>query len=360
LPSGIGTAILAQCRLFREKGYLLDALWYVQDDLTRETRDAFLQYFDRSALVFPKTARRRRAADGVTAIRLDEWCGQEAVDACADMMREERYSGLVIHQPWLSRIFEHTPVDVHKYMFMHDNFANRAELFESQNLKRHLACFSLREEEQARCLNRADTIFAVQDEEKAVFERQTQGGKKVVSVTIVFPDKTQTPMPARRDKLFVGIVASANGNNRAAVRDFVRLWERAAPLCAGAELLIAGDIGGFLRSKEPSVRLLGRIGNLDAFYAAIDVVVNPDYGGTGIKVKSLEALSYGRPLLCGPAGGKGLYSDQACHNLPDRESLIRNLERLAGQRESLASLREISKHVFKHYNERAAEYLASF
>jgi glycosyltransferase involved in cell wall biosynthesis len=360
LPSGVGTCIFAQCGLFRKKGYPLDAVWYVQDEVTRDSRDAFLQYFDRAALIFPKTARQRRTADGVTAICLDEWCGQEAIDVCSNMMRENHYAGLVIHQPWLSRIFEHAPPGVHKYLFMHDNFANRAELFESQGLNRRLAWLSVSEDMQARCLNRADTIFAVQDEERAVFERQARSGKKHVTVTVVFPDKTRTPMPPQRDRLFVGIVASANENNRTAVRDFVRLWERAIPLCAGAELRIAGDICRFLRSKEPSVRLLGRLDDLDAFYADIDVAVNPDCGGTGIKIKSLEALSYGRALLCSPAGGKGLHSDNASHNLPDRESMIRILAQLTERREQLVTFRETSIAVFKRYNEMAEHYLKSF
>lgn len=360
LPSGVGTSILAQCELFRKKGYLLDAVWYVQDELTQDSRNAFLEYFDRAALIFPKTALQRRASDGVTAICLDEWCGREATDVCSNMMRENRYAGLVIHQPWLSRIFEHAPAGIHKYLFMHDNFANRAELFESQGLNRHLAWLSVSEEMQARCLNRADTIFAVQDEERAIFEQQTRSGKKYVTVTIIFPDKTQTLISTRHDKLFVGIVASANENNRTAVGDFIRLWERAKPLCARAELHIAGDICRFLKSKEPSVRLLGRINNLDAFYTDIDVAVNPDCGGTGIKVKSLEALSYGKPLLCSSAGSKGLHSDSACHNLPDRESLIRNLARLVEHREQLVPLRETSIAVFKRYNEMAEQYLESF
>jgi hypothetical protein len=99
---------------------------------------------------------------------------------------------------------------------------------------------------------------------------------------------------------------------------------------------------------------------LDAFYANIDVSVNPDCGGTGIKVKSVEALSYGRPLLCSPAGSKGLHSENTCHSLPDRESLINRLVQLTEHRELLAPLREASIAVFARYNKTAEEYLASF
>lgn len=357
LPSGIATSLRAQCSLLKGMGYAVDGVFYVQDEISRDSREALLRFFDRATILFPQTARQDRLADGVTAPNLDIWCGQELLDLCARMSGEERYAGIIVHQPWLSRVFEAVPQGTQKYLFMHDNFAGRAERFEAQNLPRRLAWLSVSEEEQARCMRRADIVFAVQEEELAVFEWQAK--RPVIQVKIALDDKTETPFPAGRSRLMVGIVASANENNRVAVEEFVRLWEREPALGAKAELCIAGDIGAFVRSADPSIRILGRVVDLDAFYAGLDLAINPDCGGTGIKVKSLEALSYGRPLLCSPAGGAGLHSTSPEHALPDRAAMIARAALLAERRELLAPLREASVALFHEYRHMDA-YLAAF
>lgn len=356
LPSGVGASIRAQCALLVGMGYSMDALFYVQDELSRATRGALFRQFDRSALIFPKTARQNRLADGVTAADLDAWCGRELLDACACMLNNGRYTAIIVHQPWLSRVLELAPGGTKKYLFMHDNFSGRAALFEKQGLPRRLAWLNLSDEEQARCMRRADTIFAVQDEERAIFERQINGERQVVTIRIPFADKTALPLPGNRGKLTVGIIASANENNRSAVESFVRLWEREPALREAAELHIAGDVGRFICSREPSVHVLGRVETLDAFYADLDLAVNPDCSGTGIKVKSLEALSFGRPLLCSSAGSMGLQSRHPWHNLPNQPAMVACAVALVRQPSLLPSLRAISVALFHQYNH-MEEYL---
>jgi glycosyltransferase involved in cell wall biosynthesis len=350
LPSGVGTSILAQCDLIKGLGYALDALFYVRDEVTLPTRDNFMASFDRAAMVFPRKPLPRRLADGVTADCLDAWCGDEAVEACQTMLRDTRYAGVIVHQPWLSRIFEIIPAGTKKYLFMHDNFASRGDMFEAQGLERRHAWLSVSEEEQARCMRRADTIFAVQEEERALFARQVGDEKRVVTVKIPLTDKTHTPLPPAEGKLIVGIVASANENNRIAVADFMRLWEKEPRLGAMAELRIAGDVGCFVQSSAPSIRILGRVDNLDAFYAGVSVVVNPDCGGTGLKVKSLEALSYGRPLLCSRQGGQGLHSPSPYQALSDRDHMVAELVRLVERPALLLRMHEEAQVLFTQYS----------
>lgn len=350
LPCGVGTSILAQCDLIKGLGYAIDALFYVRDDITAPTRDKFLAFFDRSAVVFPRKPLPPRLADGVTAGCLDTWCGDEAVEACQTMLCDTRYAGVIVHQPWLSRILEIVPEGTKKYLFMHDNFASRADLFAAQGLERHHAWLSVSEEEQARCMRRADILFAVQEEERALFARQVGDEKRVVTVKIPLADKTHIPLPPSEGKLTVGIVASANENNRIAVADFMRLWEKEPQLRARAELRIAGDVGRFVQSPAPSVRILGRVDDLDAFYAGVSVVVNPDCGGTGLKVKSLEALSYGRPLLCSRQGGQGLHSSSPSHTLPDRDHMVAELVRLAERPTLLLHMHEEAQVLFTQYS----------
>jgi Glycosyl transferases group 1 len=61
--------------------------------------------------------------------------------------------------------------------------------------------------------------------------------------------------------------------------------------------LIAGTI---LRRGLPLVSRpfrLGVVERLEYFYAMVDCIVNPMIGGTGLKIKTIEALGYGRPII---------------------------------------------------------------
>ena len=350
LPSGVATAVRTQCRLLRDMGYALDALVYAMDGCSREDAETLQQHFERTAVIYPRTACQKRMPDGVTAANLDTWCGSELLDACALLLEDGRYCGVIVHQPWLSRVLDCVPEGIKKYLFMHDNFAGRAALFERQGLPARSAWLNLEEAEQARCMKRADIIFAIQDEEKALYERQLCSQRQVVIFKVPFPDNTQLPLPRVHDKLAVGVLASDNESNRHAVGDFLLRWEREPRLHDRAELYIAGDVCNFIKSRDPSVHILGRVENLERFYADLHLALNPDFSGTGLKIKSLEALSYGRPLLCGGAGSRGLNAAHPWHNLPDRAAMLGCIAALARHREMLLPLREESVRLFHEYS----------
>jgi glycosyltransferase involved in cell wall biosynthesis len=70
---------------------------------------------------------------------------------------------------------------------------------------------------------------------------------------------------------------------------------------------MAGKICHALSVALPSgVELLGWLEDVDEFYRQLRVVVNPVLRGTGLKIKSVEALSHGRPLISTPIGLEGL------------------------------------------------------
>jgi glycosyltransferase involved in cell wall biosynthesis len=73
------------------------------------------------------------------------------------------------------------------------------------------------------------------------------------------------------------------------------------------ELLLAGKICEVV-GDLPGVAKLGYLENLDDAYAAADIVINPTQFGTGLKIKSIEALGQSKILVSTPAGSEGLES----------------------------------------------------
>jgi glycosyltransferase involved in cell wall biosynthesis len=54
---------------------------------------------------------------------------------------------------------------------------------------------------------------------------------------------------------------------------------------------------------------LGIQDSLAAAYADATLVINPAPFGTGLAIKTIEALSYGKPVVATPAGIRGLKAD---------------------------------------------------
>jgi glycosyltransferase involved in cell wall biosynthesis len=89
--------------------------------------------------------------------------------------------------------------------------------------------------------------------------------------------------------------------------------ERVLPLihaqCPDFKILIAGHIAtplSLLGARWRGVTLCGYVPDARHFYEQIGVCVIPILSGTGVSVKLLEALDYGRPVAVTRAGARGL------------------------------------------------------
>jgi hypothetical protein len=73
-----------------------------------------------------------------------------------------------------------------------------------------------------------------------------------------------------------------------------------------AELWLIGAVGESLIKIPEGVRILGKVDDLRDYYAKSKVVINPAIAGTGLKIKTIEALGYCRPVVCWEAGIDGM------------------------------------------------------
>jgi hypothetical protein len=128
----------------------------------------------------------------------------------------------------------------------------------------------------------------------------------VVTAGIDFEVSGDARIPAERRVLYV---ASANPMNIRGLRDFLRFaWPTIRQEVPDAELLVAGGVSEAIADDTPGVVRLGHVTNekLDDLYRRARVVINPAHAGTGIKIKTIEALSRLRPIVTWPTGVDGL------------------------------------------------------
>jgi glycosyltransferase involved in cell wall biosynthesis len=225
--------------------------------------------------------------------------------AIAAVLRLESALGpyvLLTEYVWMSRLLPLLGMAAVKVIDTHDVYSTKA----AKVLRFGVQDLWLEPEEEARRLKRADLVIAIQEEERSVLQRLVPAGR-VITAGIDFEVCGDSRLPDARRVLFVG---SGNLLNVRGLRDFFRFaWPAIRQRVPDAELVVAGAVCQAVRERPPGVRLLGRVEDLDDLYAACRVVINPAVAGTGLKIKTIEALSRQRRLVCWPAGVDGLPAD---------------------------------------------------
>ena len=88
-------------------------------------------------------------------------------------------------------------------------------------------------------------------------------------------------------------------------------WPALKAYLPASRLLIAGGVGKHLPSAvshPDDIAVFGFVEDLADAYRMADIVVNPVRSGTGLNIKSIEALGYGKPLLTTTSGCRGIES----------------------------------------------------
>ena len=166
---------------------------------------------------------------------------------------------------------------------------------------------ALNADEEASLLARADLVIAIQPEEAAELDRLVPD-KPIVTVGVDF-DPINTGGAAVPDPIVL-VVGSDNALNVRGLRDFLRFaWPLVRREVPDAELRVVGAVGLQVEVDDPSVRIMGQVDDLTASYAEARVVINPAVAGTGLKIKTIEALSNLRPLVTWPSGVDGVDAD---------------------------------------------------
>ncbi len=183
-----------------------------------------------------------------------------------------------------------------------DVMHTRARRFR-QHGKRHW--LRIAEEEERAALSRFDAVVAIQQRDAEVF--RTMLPATTVLVVMHAPPLASAPLPVYGPVRIV-CVATAAPPNVHGMQAFLRqVWRPLyAELKEEVALVIAGEVGSRLRRSHDGVTLLGTVANLAETYANAHVVVNPVHYGGGLKIKCVEGLSHGRPVVTTPVGAEGL------------------------------------------------------
>ena len=108
------------------------------------------------------------------------------------------------------------------------------------------------------------------------------------------------------------LVSSWNAANLESVLWFLR---HVMPRAGNPTIRIAGNIDAGVRSADRALYeqhrnlFLGRVDDLDAVYARARLALLPTVAGTGLSIKTVEAMASGLPLIASPLAFRGMAFD---------------------------------------------------
>ncbi|SNB46616.1 glycosyltransferase family 4 protein [Geobacter sp. DSM 9736] len=150
----------------------------------------------------------------------------------------------------------------------------------------------------------ADIVIAIQRDEAAEFARLVPE-RTVITAGIDYDVETRRSSEVESGSIL--LVGSDNNANIDGFHHFFSFaWSRIRALCPSAQLRVIGKIGNNFSCADDRVKLYGWVESLDEEYARAAVVINPTFYGTGLKIKTVEALCKGKAVVATSNSVEGL------------------------------------------------------
>ncbi|WP_028297531.1 glycosyltransferase [Olivibacter sitiensis] len=237
-------------------------------------------------------------------VKVDDFLEQGEIDWYKKALNSFQPDCVWVNYTYYSKLFEVTPVHVQKILDTHDCLHLRFKSLYGKG--RAMQRYRIDLDDEIAALNRADKVVSIQDEETSFF--LAHGCRSpLFTIGYTFDYKPTEPRQKRERILYIGADYSAN---RDAIAFFLEeIWPELARRVPGVMLYIAGTVGLGLKLDmqiPKGVHIMGVVDDIADLYEQVDVAINPARMGSGLKIKSIEALSYGKPLVTTAMGAAGM------------------------------------------------------
>ena len=342
---GNSARIFSMCKGLQALGHLVHYLYYPMEGLTPRQREDMASCWDGFHSI-PCNVQIPAPVAGA-GYGIDDWY-DPALGACAAALhRQWQFDAVIVNYVWISGTLEALPADLTKIIDTHDVFGDRHKTFESVGLKPEW--YYTTRAEELRALRRADIVIAIQSLEAEHF-RGMLGASATRVATVGYGVPTHyLPHHHMTERPVVGYLGSGNPFNTLSIRQFVKELGSVPGLAERFRFVLAGTICGRFATAPGPFELLGSVDDLQDFYAGIDIALNPMLGGTGLKIKTLEGLSFGLPVLGTADAWVGISTPEEVWPTPAAPSTIEALSALAADPQLIAMLRKRCRTVYREY-----------
>jgi len=258
--------------------------------------------------VGPRERLRRRARVREYGL-VDAVIGRFMDPAAADWAAA-RIAGLAPSAVLVDTIFRAEPLlrdprlaGIRSVLIAHDVFHRRHASLSARGLRLHPA--SLTREEERDLLRLARIVAAIQPEEEALL-RDLLPDRRVLCAPMPALPRPRPASVAREPGLLV-FVGSDSVHNLDGMRWFLaEVWPLLRGLLPEVRLEICGSVGQALGPRmPPGVRVRGVVPDLAPVLHRAACAVAPVLAGSGLKIKLLDYVAHGLPVVTTPVGVEG-------------------------------------------------------
>lgn len=143
-------------------------------------------------------------------------------------------------------------------------------------------------------LTRADGIIAIQDNEAAFFKKALP---EQPVITVPHPVQS-SPLP--KDRIIPNTLLFVGGSSKPNIEGLLWFLNEVFPTILMTHPSVRLKVVGSVAEHIPDHASMDRIGHakqLQSHYAEAHICIAPILSGTGLKIKAVEAMGYGRPLI---------------------------------------------------------------
>lgn len=342
------------CTHLKNSGYSVHFIWHAREwggAISPAAHADMVAAWDQVHVVPMASSDNNRVSNG-----LDELCSDSLI-AMVDWCRQNYSYQLVIanyvlYSKLLDLFAEEAAVRV---IDTHDVLGNRHDMLEKAGATQQF--YSLSHTEETRGLIRADIVLAIQEEDAHHFK--SLGAPSVM--VLGHMGKSHTPTSIALPPI-AGIIGSFNNTIIDNANRFIaRLAKYESRLPNDFRVLLAGSMCDGLTGDYPAfVQKLGRIENTDLFYRQIAIAIIPMDFGSGLKIKTIEALSYGLPVMGTKHAFIGIDTPHSEHQYADIDDLASGLADAVRKPENMENQAAKSAQVFAANKTQVQRQMDSF
>lgn len=199
-------------------------------------------------------------------------------------------------------------------------------------------------DDEVKAVAKFDCALCISEEEALVFKPYCPQ-TRFVNVPVSFPERFRDLDVCDIDLLFVG---SDNPFNKKGIKWFMKDIYPLLP--ASVRITVVGRVCSHVK-KKANVTLIPRIENLDDVYKRTRLAICPLKGGTGLKIKTVEALSFGIPVITTSWGLTGIIQkdDNGCLMADTAEGFAEGVISLLKDEKEYARYSRLAREFFKKH-----------
>tara|TARA_B100000678_G_scaffold137653_1_gene115079 strand:- start:37619 stop:38815 length:1197 start_codon:yes stop_codon:yes gene_type:complete len=173
---------------------------------------------------------------------------------------------------------------------------------------------SLTAKEEKRLLGMANLVIAISKRDKNIFKNLSLSNTNVIDLYPLIKIKQDISKPFIENRIKSNIIIFTGSNYRPNVYGLEwfleHVWPRLEPKENNIQLKVLGNVKKYIDPKfleiDENIEFLGYVDDLSLFYSQAKLAISPLLEGSGVKIKNIEAIEYGLPIVSTSVGAQGL------------------------------------------------------